>query len=199
MIPKGSDAMAEALLIAARCSPLKQVLPWQLADGSLLISELAFMRQLVLRRRNRGPAYIAGVPLPFEPNRVASMREVRTLWLGPNEWLVTVPDGAVPELPERLARAIDGARAALIDLSSSRAVIAISGSRARAVLEKGCGLDLHPRAFEPGHCAQTLFAGVPIILDQLGTGNYRLFVRRSTARWLCTWLIDAAQEFQLAE
>lgn len=191
--------MADAAIIPTRRAPLERILPWQLADGSFAISELAFMRQLALRRRNRGAAYIAGVPLPFEPNRVASMREVRTLWLGPNEWLVTVPDGAVPELPGRLARAVEGGRAALLDLSSSRSVVAIGGSRARTVLEKGCGLDLHPRAFEPGHCAQTLFAGVPVILDQVGTGSYRLFLRRSTARWLVEWLIDAAREFRAGE
>ena len=190
--------MADAVTVAARRSLLEGVLPWSLDDGSLALSELAFMRQLALRRRNRGAAYLAGVPLPFEPNRVAAMREVRTLWLGPDEWLVTVPEGAVPELPDRLARAVAGGRVALTDLSSSRAVIAIAGAGARALLEKGCSLDLHPRAFAPGHCAQTAFAGVPVILDQTGATAYRLFVRRSTARWFGQWLIDAAQEFRAA-
>jgi sarcosine oxidase, subunit gamma len=177
---------------------LAGLLPWATDDGSLTLAELAFTRQLELRRRGRGAAYLANVPLPLEPNRVATMREVRTLWLGLGEWLITVPDGAVPELPARLARALDGGRAVLTDVSSSRAVIAIAGDRARSLLEKGCGLDLHPRSFTPGHCAQTLFAGVPIILDQTGSANYRLFVRRSTARWLAEWLIDAAQEFRIA-
>lgn len=186
--------MAESLS-ADRRSPLEGLLPWALDDGSLSLAELSHMRQLGLRRRNRGPAYVAGVPLPFEPNRVAAMREARTLWLGPDEWLIAVPDGAVPELPARLARALGGSRAVLTDLSSGRAVIAISGERAQALLERGCGLDLHPRDFAPGYCAQTLLAGVPVILDQTGPAAYRLFVRRSTARWLAEWLIDAAQVF----
>lgn len=189
--------MADTVVAAARRAPLEQILPWQLDDGSLALTELAFMRQLGLRRRNRGAAYLAGVPLPFEPNRVAAMREVRTLWLGPNEWLVTVPDAAVPELPGRLARAVEGGRIALVDVSSSRSVIAITGARASSLLEKGCSLDLHPRAFGPGHCAQTLLAGVPVIVDQIGAADYRLFVPRSRARWLAEWLIDAAAEFQL--
>jgi len=47
--------------------------------------------------------------------------------------------------------------------------------------------------------AQTLFAGVSVILDQLSAApSYRLFVRRSFARWLCRWLIDAAEEFRTA-
>ena len=179
-----------------RRSALEGLLPWALEDGSLVLTELPFMRQLGLRRRGRGPAYLAGMPLPLEPNRVAAMREVRTLWLGPDEWLITVPDGAVPELPARLVRAVEGSRAVLTDLSSSRAAIAISGERSRALLGKGCGLDLHPRAFAPGHCAQTLVAGVPVILDQTAPAAYRLFVRRSLARWLAEWLIDAAEEFR---
>jgi heterotetrameric sarcosine oxidase gamma subunit len=58
--------------------------------------------------------------------------------------------------------------------------------------------DLHPRAFGPGCCAQTLFAKLPVIIDQVAAAPlYRLFVRRSAARWLAEWLIDAALEFRV--
>ena len=189
--------MADALPELRRRA-LDALLPWSLPDGGASLAELALMRQLEFRRRVRGAAYLANVPLPLEPNRVATMREVRTLWLGLGEWLITVPHGAVPELPARLARAIDGERAQLTDLSASRVAIAMVGDRVRPLLETGCGLDLHPRAFASGHCAQTLLAGVPVILDQTGAAAYRLFVRRSLARWLTEWLIDAAQEFRAA-
>jgi heterotetrameric sarcosine oxidase gamma subunit len=72
------------------------------------------------------------------------------------------------------------------------------------LLRKGCGLDLHPRKFGPGQCAQTVFAKLPVIIDQLGPDRlgvapvYRLFVRRSAAHWLAQWLIDAAEEFRFA-
>jgi sarcosine oxidase, subunit gamma len=182
-------------------SPIAELLPWSLApDGvnpAVALAEVPFVRQIGLRRRVPNAAYLAGLPLPLEANGVAAMGAVRTLSLGPDEWLITAPEGAAPELPARLARALAGQYAAVTELSSSRAVIAIAGSRARALLEKGCGLDLHPRAFGPGHCAQTLFAGLPVIIDQTSAApSYRLFVRRSTARWLCTWLIDAAEEFR---
>ena len=39
---------------------------------------------------------------------------------------------------------------------------------------------------------------LPVIIDQLSAAPaYRLFVRRSSARWLAEWLIDAAEEFRL--
>jgi sarcosine oxidase subunit gamma len=182
-----------------RRSPLAGLLPWALPDGAVTLDELRFTQQIGIRLGSRVPAYLAGLPLPLEPNRVANMRTVRVLWLGPDEWLVTAPEGAVPELPTRIARAVADQRAAVTDLSASRAIIALAGRQARDLLQKGCGLDLHPRAFTPGHCAQTLFAKLPVIIDQLSAApSYRLYVRRSSARWLCDWLIDAAEEFRLA-
>ncbi len=184
-----------------RHSPLEGLLPWALPAGAanpeVALAELRFAEQIGVRVHQPVAAYLAGVPLPLQPNRVASMRLVRTLWLGPDEWLVTAPEGAAPDLMGRLTRALDGRHAAVSDLSASRAIIEITGRRARALLEKGCGLDLHPRAFGPGSCAQTLLAKLPVIIDQTSAAPaYRVFVRRSTARWLCQWLIDAAQEFR---
>jgi sarcosine oxidase, subunit gamma len=180
-------------------SPLDGVLPWSLPDGAVVLNALPFVEQIGLRVRPPVPAYLAGVPLPLQPNRVASMRAVRTLWLGPDEWLVTCPSGMAPDLLGRLTRALAGRRAMVTDLSASRSVIEIGGERARRLLEKGCGLDLHPRAFGPGCCALTLFARLPVILDQLGGAPaYRLFVGRSAALWLAQWLIDAADEFRFA-
>jgi sarcosine oxidase, subunit gamma len=173
---------------------LDAVLPWSSADGSIALDELRFARQIGVRRRLVNSAYFAGLPFPLEANRVVAMGAVRVLWLGPDEWLVTAHDGAAPELLSRLARAAGEAGAVVTDLSASWAVIAASGGQARALLESGCGLDLHPRAFAPGDCAQTLLARVPVILDQTSPAPaYRIFVRRSLARWLAEWLIDAAR------
>jgi sarcosine oxidase subunit gamma len=184
-------------MVEGRHSPLDGLLPWALPEAVVSLAELRFARQIGLRLHPPIPAYIGGIPLPLQPNRVAVMRAVRTLWLGPDEWLITAPDGAVPELLSWITRAVADRRASVTDLSAGRVVIEIAGPRARALLEKGCGLDLHPRAFTPGCCAQTLFARLPVILDQTSPApGYRLFVRRSAARWLCDWLIDAAEEFR---
>jgi sarcosine oxidase, subunit gamma len=166
-------------------------LPW--TSPNLTLSNASPTRQVGLRLRPPFPAYLAGIPLPLAPNRVSVASGLRVLWLGPDEWLV-VAEGAAPDLLPRLEHAVAGRRAALNDLSSSRAIIDIGGPSARELIAAGCGLDLHPRAFGPGHCAQTLFARVPVILDQLDDApHYRLLVRRSYARWLVDWMIDAAE------
>ena len=53
------------------------------------IAETDPLRQIGLRLRPPFPADLGGLPLPLTPNRVAVMGSVRTLWLGPDEWLVT--------------------------------------------------------------------------------------------------------------
>jgi sarcosine oxidase, subunit gamma len=167
-------------------------LPW--SSPVVTLTEAGPARQAGLRLRPPVPAYLAGVPLPLTPNRVTATGALRVLWLGPDEWLVTA-DGDAPDLLPRLECAVAGRRAAITELSSSRIIIELSGRGARELLAAGCGLDLHPRAFAPGQCAQTLLARVPVILDQLDESppHYRVLVRRSCARWLVAWMIDAAE------
>jgi sarcosine oxidase subunit gamma len=166
-------------------------LPW--ASPTIALSEWRPARQVGLRLHPPFPAYIAGIALPLAANRVTATGTLRVLWLGPDEWLV-VAEGGAPDLLPRLERAVAGRRAAVSDLSSSRFIIEISGGAARDLLAAGCGLDLHPRVFGPGQCAQTLLARVSVILDQIDEApHYRLLVRRSYARWLVDWLIDAAE------
>jgi sarcosine oxidase subunit gamma len=165
-------------------------LPW--ISPRIVLREIAPSRQVGVRLRPPFPAHLAGVSLPLSPNRVAATGALRVLWLGPDEWLVVV-DGDAPDLVPRLERAVVGRRAAVADLSSSRVIIEIGGGAARDLLAAGCGLDLHPRVFGPGQCAQTLLARVPVILDQLDDApHFRVLVRRSYARWLVDWMTDAA-------
>ena len=95
-----------------------------------------------------------------------------------------------------LSAALRGRRGAVIDISDSRTIIALSGKRARDLLAKGSGLDLHPRQFAPGQCAQSFLAKVKVALLQLDdTPSYHIVVERSVAEYLFLWLADAAREF----
>jgi len=65
---------------------------------------------------------------------------------------------------------------------------------ARGVLAQGCPLDLHPRAFRAGACAQSLLAGIDVLLHQRDDApSYDLQVRWSHAAYLWAWLAAAAQ------
>src|SRR5438105_3631643 len=72
--------------------------------------------------------------LPLEPNTVAVDGGRRTLWLGPDEWLVVGPPGERGHLAPDLARTLGDEPGAAVDVSAQRAVIELSGHDAREVL-----------------------------------------------------------------
>jgi sarcosine oxidase subunit gamma len=71
----------------------------------------------------------------------------------------------------------------------------VSGPRARELLAKGCSLDLHPRAWEPGRCAQTSIARVSVLLHALDPEGFDLYCARSYAGSVWHWLTEAAAEY----
>ena len=165
--------------------------------------DLPFLAQIDLRGDAGDPRFQAavraaiGIEVPSAANTAFGNAERSALWLGPDEWLIVGREGTERQLVDSLRGALGALHCSVADVSASRAVIEISGARAREVLMKGCALDLHPRTFALGRCAQTLFARAQIILWQ--TENeppaYRLFVRSSFAAYLAEWLVIAAVEF----
>jgi sarcosine oxidase, subunit gamma len=164
--------------------------------------ELPFLAQLNLRGEAEDETFAEavaaalGCPLPREPNTVTDANSLHILWLGPDEWIVIGPPDTEWQIAAVLNEALAGRHVSVVDISASRTVLELAGSRARELLAKGCGLDLHPRSFTPGRCAQTLLAKANVILHQTsGTPVYRLSVRNSFARYLAAWLQDAAAEY----
>ncbi len=138
-------------------------------------------------------ALVATLP---EANRATACAAGRLLWLGPDEFLIVTEPGGETALVTALAASLRGRRGAVVDISDSRTTIALSGKRARDLLAKGSGLDLHPRQFAPGQCAQSFLAKVKIALLQLDDlPSYHIIVERSVAEYLFLWLVDAAREF----
>ncbi len=155
------------------------------------VREIPFLTMINVRTAG---GTLLGVAVPA-PNRVATAGERAILWLGPDEYLVVAPDGdPVAELTAESAESV-------VDVSANRTTIELSGPNARDVLEKGMSIDLHPRAFGPGHCAQTLLARSQVVLRQVdsapaATGpTYHVLVRGSFAPYLADWLVDASKEF----
>jgi sarcosine oxidase subunit gamma len=137
-----------------------------------------------------------GQPVPTTPDMIASTDELDVLWLGPDEWLVLAAPGRGPELEERLRGKLSDGAGSVVDVSANRTSIELSGPHARDILEHGCSIDLDPRAFGPGRCAQTDLARSNVILVRRSAHPvYLILVRPSFARYLWTWLADAASEW----
>ena len=132
-------------------------------------------------------------PLPLEPNTFTTERSKDALWLGPDEWLLIAPAGTARDVVAELEAALAGEHHSVVDVSANRAAIELATDRARALLETGCGLDLHPRTWRRGRCAQTLFARAQVLLQHRGDTT-RIFVRPSFADYLVDRLLAGHPE-----
>jgi sarcosine oxidase subunit gamma len=138
--------------------------------------------------------------LPTEPNTTAGRCDLVALWLGPDAWLLTCPPDALAAHDGSLRKALADVHAAITDISDGRVALRLAGPNARDVLAKGCPLDLHPRAFATGSCAQSLLAKASVLIhllddDPQHAPTFDLYVARSFAHYLFAWLEDAGREY----
>ena len=171
-------------------------------DAGVTLRESPMRGLLVLRGDAAGAEFrgtvaaVLGLEPVVEPLTAVRRRDVSMLWLGPDEWLVVTPERRLDRIERTLRDALEGHHAALTDVSHSRAVIILSGAHAREVLAKGCTLDLHPRVFGPGRCAQSRLAKCQVLIHQTSAASaFEIYVHRSFAHYAWTWLEDAGREF----
>ena len=173
-------------------------------DAGIALCERRFRAKINLRGKPAKPFLDAvqdaiGVTPPKTPNTTAASGETTVLWLGPDEWLVVGPPGREEAIAASLRDALDGAHYAVTDVTEGRTVIGLAGPHARDVLMKGCPIDIHPREFAAGDCAQSTLAKATVILHQTSDEpTYDIYVERSFASYLWDWLEDAALEYGLA-
>ncbi|KHL00970.1 sarcosine oxidase subunit gamma [Sinomonas humi] len=176
---------------------------------SLALREVPFRTMVGLRvvpgtDAARRVEELLGTPLPGRcggvaiclGNSVAAGSSV--LWLGPDEFLVVSPLGSTvgpAEATARLVEALGTDPGSAVDLSANRTTFELAGKAARDVLEKGCALDLHPRAFAVGSAYVTQLGPVPVLLWKTGSETWEIFPRASFADYLGRWLLDAMREF----
>lgn len=149
--------------------------------------EIALLAQVDLRV----DATASSIGLARETNTWLVDGDREVLWLGPDEWLVVGPAGTGRVIVDEIEHALAGVRHSVVDVSAARAVLELASEDRHEMLSKGCGLDLHPRSWRQGMCAQTLLARVPVILQERDRAT-RVFVRPSFAGYLVDWLLDAA-------
>lgn len=184
-------------------SPLVQIELGEPKGGAPRIEEKAYLGYLNVRGKADNTRFLAGMlkvlgcEPPTEPNTVVEAGDHRIYWLGPDEWLVITPTGQQGQVGKDLRKALDGVFCSVVDNSSGLTMIHITGDTAGELLASDCPLDLHPRAFKPGQCAQTRLARAGMTLSPLAEGQgFEVIIRRSFADYLLLWLQDAAIAFE---
>lgn len=174
------------------------------ASSGVTMSEVGHRTIINIRGTASDPAFVAavksatGVDLPMWANSVTTNGDRQILWLGPNEWWVTAKDGEADALLSALRNAFGSQHATACDVSESRAVIAVKGPKARDVLMRGISLDLHPKVFKAGQCAQTGLSRCNVLLHLADDSpRFEIYVLKSFSDYLWRWLEQIAGDFDL--
>jgi sarcosine oxidase subunit gamma len=149
--------------------------------------EVPFLTQLDVRAE---PGAVAALGVPAEPNTVAYGAGWDLLWLGPDGWLVVADPGNAVAIAAALEGSLSGEHHSAVDVSAARAVLELRGRGRLELLASACPLDLHPRAWGEGRCAQTLLGAAPVLLQER-SGTTRVFVRPSFADYVVDLLLAA--------
>jgi sarcosine oxidase subunit gamma len=136
---------------------------------------------------------VLGLALPLQPNTSARADGSTLLWLGPSSWLFVVLGDSRGDDFYAALRAVNEAGGALFDVSSSYVAWSVAGEASARVLNRGCPLDLHPAAFAPGRCAQSVFGHVNALLYRPDERSaFIVMVARSFAADAWTQLVECA-------
>lgn len=136
-----------------------------------------------------------GIALPVESGLTVEGAGLRIVWAGPDDWFLIGAAGEADVLTRRLREALVGKHAAVTDVSSGYTVLRLAGAAVGEVLAQGCPLDLHPRAFGPGHTAGTHFFKATVWLWRTdGESAFELLVRRSFSGYMGLMLERSTRE-----
>ena len=191
---------------ATKTSPLETKLIFNKGptDAEITLKENKHVGKMILRGSLSEKKFITSTKkhlsqqFPASPNSFYDDTKVRVIWLGPDEWLILTNAAELDSLKDDLTRALIKSHSALVDVSDNSTIIEIKGRYSRAVLMKGCSLDIHPSVFQTGCSAQTDLGLANIILLKTADDPvYQIIVRASFASYLWDWLVDAAHEFKI--
>lgn len=139
----------------------------------------------------------AGFALDMPINRRIASAERAAMRLGPDEWLLSGPEGATAQIARDVAVVLAGRHHSLVDVSHRQIALVVSGPRATDVISSGCPLDLSPPACVAGFATRTLLGKAEVILAKTDDmPSFEIECGRSFAAYVRDFLLEAAREFR---
>ena len=169
--------------------------------NGILIQELPFIEKINLRFDPNNKEYISlcgkilDIILPTQPNTYSKNRDIKALWLGPDEWLVVNENEnyLFPELENKFNNFDIG----ITDVSENRTIIRIKGEKIYKLLSKFVTLDLDKNLSNESNCAQTLFVKIQTLIVRNNNVNeipeIDLFINRSHAEYIYDLIVDGTK------
>jgi len=165
-----------------------------MSDTAPVIAAVEGLGRLLLR----GDAAVAlaagaafGVPVPTQACRAEFQPPRAALWLGPDEFLLLLPEAWVADAVADIATALAALPHALVDVSQRQLGLVVEGADAAALLNAGCPLDLDAAAFPVNTATRTLLGKAEIILWRMAADRFHLEVGRSFMPYVRAFLAEA--------
>lgn len=195
-MPDGSESLMKIKRSGALTNPL---LLQASTLRSVRLSDLSFRGKYVLWGKGAaGASEFAelvrkhlGLEVPQKSGDVTENGTFRAIWANPNRWYVISEQADEPMLAEALSAS------GLVNMSvtDGQCCFSLEGDHAVDVLKKGCSLNFSSVAFAAGQCLQTRLAITKVFLHRRGHTSFDIYVERSYAEFIWSWLIDAAREY----
>jgi sarcosine oxidase subunit gamma len=174
----------------------------EINQGSISVKEIFPVMKINLRGKKR--EFITNVGknlnmlLPTEANTSTTTNKLTAIWLSPDEWMIVsnelvAKDTNKYELFEMLFNSISKTNlGAVIDVTDQFVQLELKGENIYEIFSAGCPFNFDEFKEKKGSTTQTVLNHTDVILHNKEENVVNLFVRRSFAEHLCSWIEDCA-------
>ena len=174
----------------------------EINKGSISVKEISPVIKINLRGKKREFLTNVGknlnMILPTEANTSTTSDKLTAIWLSPDEWMVVSnelvsKDTNKYELQEMLFNSISKTTlGAVVDVTDQFVQLELKGENIYEIFSAGSPFNFNEFKEKKGSTTQTILNHVDVILHHKDENVVNLFVRRSFAEHLCSWIEDSA-------
>ena len=168
----------------------------------LKINEIKPVMKLIIRGKKREFLSAIGkslnMVLPTKANTSTQSEKLTALWLSPDEWMI-FSNNSVDEMSNTYETEVilnknisDLKLGAVTDVTDQFVLISIKGNKAYKLFQTGSPFNFNNFMNKKGAVTQTILAKIDVIIHNQDKNDVNLFVRRSFAQHLFSWMSDAA-------
>ncbi len=171
--------------------------------NDLIIKEIVPIMKLNIRGKKTefftNVSKILNMILPTEANTSSTNDKHTSIWLSPDEWMIHSNDPVENndnsyELEESLYSNISKNNLGSVsDVTDQFAMINLEGKKIFELLNSGSPFNFNEFKEKKGLTTQTILNHIDVIIHNKNINNVNLFVRRSFAEHLWSWMNDSAR------
>ena len=174
----------------------------EIQQRSVSVKEISPVMKINLRGKKREFLTNVGknlnIILPTEANTSTVSDKLTAIWLSPDEWMIVSNDLISKdtnkyELYEILFNSISKTNlGAVVDITDQFVQLEIKGNNIYEIFSAGCPFNFNEFKEKKGSTTQTILNNIDVILHNKDKNIVNLFVRRSFAEHLYSWIKDCA-------